>query len=922
MAAVPEAIEEGFFLAPCGERPGRLEQAAALAEACSVLPAGFVLLLPDGALAGALTELAAERIAERLPGRRLELARGVVEVARVLAGELRPGEHFLDALVESVERLPDFAALEGGALERLAELQGRGLGGLPAGREEARAALVRLAQRLGISLEYLLGNLQKVLAVAAALGVRSATIHCSSRFHNRLSGFDEGPLLAAPGDDPAGLVARAAALERQGVALHVFDEGRFDARLAELDGERLARICAETEAAYGVAEGEFLRFLDACAATEEARLAAAPAVSLARLLACFKFAAEERELVAGPTLVSEDDPRRWRESRLGAALVRLRPQLNWLAASIGIKAAGRYEDLTASASIAERLARLRALGAGCQVTLASGRGERRAENDLAGLDDQALLFDLYCLAVLEKRPLAEVLDAAIAILDLIARLEHEGAIVALDALLAARLAGESYATLLGTQGLVLRDAPVATALEELRRLAAKVELSVDGPDGAPRPLGQVDLEAFRRAVIWMARRLRTPRSPERVLAVITDRIVPELRWLPAAVIAPGPHRLERIVELALAGIPPRYPLRRPWTRLNLDPLVTAGSCLAPGIRNCLGCPVNALYGLVMKAALGCGYEEIITYEATGCFEVYSGIWPYTGKLYPSVHGVFGGAPSEMLGGLAAKRTRARHALRAGRRLEPNRILHLGWGGDGGTFDIGFGNLSGLFSRLQRLGEDELAEALVQRALYVCYDNEGYQNTGNQYSAATSPGGNTTTHPRGRNRPIGNDLRKKPVVEIVAEHGVAFAARANIHRQEHITRLVARALEDGARGAFLHFLQPCTTGWKFAADDLTYELAHLAEEGALFPPLTVEHGIPYLEIYPTPRDPGEAFLTLQARFRHLLGSAPAAREELERVMAYYRAEWQRNLHLAGYDGELPGADRHRYLEEEHRFPRVS
>ncbi|RKZ35210.1 MAG: hypothetical protein DRQ37_06855, partial [Gammaproteobacteria bacterium] len=400
-----------------------------------------------------------------------------------------------------------------------------------------------------------------------------------------------------------------------------------------------------------------------------------------------------------------------------------------------------------------------------------------------------------------------------------------------------------------------------------------------------------------------------------------DRVVPEIRSLPEAVIEQRPHDLARIVELALAGIPARYPLRRPWKKIDLDQMISLGNCLEPGMRNCLGCPVNSLYGLVMKTALARGYEEVITYEATGCFEVYSGIWPYTGKAFPSVHGVFGGVPSEMLGGYAAKRARARYAKRHGGG-PANRTLHLGWAGDGATFALGFGTLSGLFSRLHRSSRDVLEDDLHQRALYVCYDNEGYQNTGNQYSAATAPGGNTTTNPRGVNKPIGNDMRKKPIVEIVAEHGVPLSARMNIHRQEHITRVVARALEDGDRGSFLHFLQPCTTGWKFTADSLTYDLAYLSEEGGLFAPVTIEHGVPYLEIYPTARNPGDSFLKLQARFKHLLGAGADSKENLELVIDYYRDEWDRNLRLTGYDGEIPQADRFKYLEEEHRMPRVS
>ena len=134
-------------------------------------------------------------------------------------------------------------------------------------------------------------------------------------------------------------------------------------------------------------------------------------------------------------------------------------------------------------------------------------------------------------------------------------------------------------------------------------------------------------------------------------------------------------------------------------------------------------------------------------------------------------------------------------------------------------------------------------------------------------------------------------------------------------------MVARALEDGDRGSFVHFLQPCTTGWKFAADSLTYDLSYLSEEGGLFTPVTIEEGVAYLEIYPTARDPGDSFLELQARFRHLLGAGSSAKEHVERVMDYHRQEWERTLRLTGYDGEIAQADRFGYLEEEHRMPRV-
>ena len=57
------------------------------------------------------------------------------------------------------------------------------------------------------------------------------------------------------------------------------------------------------------------------------------------------------------------------------------------------------------------------------------------------------------------------------------------------------------------------------------------------------------------------------------------------------------------------------------------------------------------------------------------------------------------------------------------------IRVVGQAGDGGTVDIGFGCLSGMFER-----NDDV--------LFVCYDNEGYMNTGVQRSGATPPAART------------------------------------------------------------------------------------------------------------------------------------------------------------------------------------
>jgi pyruvate ferredoxin oxidoreductase beta subunit len=919
---------DDFFVSPLADNQAALALAARIAEQAQELPAGIELLLSSGPMVIKVAGIPAEDLLGLIHRDRLQLAAGVVSLMHRLGGEVRQREYLLDELTDEIAKLPAFTSSGDEQLATLARLRAKGfkIGGLPAADADMQRTLVSISKDMHIALEYLLANLQKSVVLLKRFGVRNETLNASALFHNYASGFLDLDVSKAKSVATDEIVARAAQLAKQGTVLKVFRNGDFNKTAAELAGDEIDALVTDTADTYGVSPEAFRRFLDALLTREENRLRIPPDISLTALLQAFQFSASDREALTHPVLVRGDDPTRWQETSLGRALATLQQNLSWLAVSAGTKAAGDLDAALKSKDMLNAAEALRTQAHGYAVTLRSGRDGVRRENRLTELSSEDLVFDLYCLAVIERCSLADVLATGKSVLTLVQSLESAEPHVSLDELIAARLEGEPYANILGNQGLVLRNYSLLEALTKLKALSDKVRFTVNPGAGGSVAIERVSVDDFRKAVVLIGRALRLPNSPDRVLALIRDKIIPEIKMLPKAVIAGGEHDLARVVELAAAGVPARYPLRRPWKRINLDPLAYMGSGLEPGIRNCLGCPVNSLYGLVSKTALATGFEDIITYEATGCFEVYSGIWPYTGKKRASLHGVFGGAPSELLGGLAAKKARLKHAHKingeqgAAYRVNLKRTLHLGWGGDGATFDIGFGNLSGLFSRLQKLAQDPLDQELDQRALYVCYDNEGYQNTGNQYSAASSPGGHTTTNPQGELRPMGNELRKKHIVEIMAEHGATVSARMNIHRQEHITRVVSRALEDGVDGAFLHFLQPCTTGWKFTADSLTYDLAYLSEEGGLFSPVTFEHGVPYLEMYPTPRNPGDSFLKLQARFKHLLGGGAAEKKNVQRVIDYYAQEWQRNLSLCGFDGEIPYADRLGYLEDEHRMPR--
>ncbi|MBI1748793.1 MAG: hypothetical protein HYR55_19735 [Acidobacteria bacterium] len=927
MVTVRRIDRSAFFYSPVATRAAAQPVAQAILDKNLDLPKGVCLFLTDGPLPAKVGNLSADKLADLIPLEKINLAQDIVNAIHYLGAEVGEGDYYLLTIMEEISHLPPLTRFSRLHFEALDGLRKKGVrfSDLPATLDEARDGLIEWSQqRVRVAIEYLLGNLEKTIKLLRLLGVRKKTINVSSLFHNFLSGFFEVDLSTAEPMDTLQILARAAALREQGVIYEIYRRSEFNCALADLSPGELESALLETSDSYGISEEIFRKFMAMNFSTEARRLAATPEISIEKLMTFFRFSERDAQIVAVPTAPDLEDPRRWKETELGKACRALSRGIDWSEFSAGIRAAGDIEAHRRNRGLRAQVGQVKQLAEGFLVTLPALNGEKPGAEGIHELSEDDLLVRLYGVAVLEKRNLEEVLGTAISSLNLIRQLENREASVALYELLSARLKGESLVAVLGAQGIVLRNSPIAMAMEKLKELSYKVSftLAVDG--GRQLPLTSAGIDDFRRGVLLMSRKSSARHSPEQVLTSIMDRIVPEIAFLPALVIdQTQSHDLGRIVELALAGIPPRYPLRRPWERIDSDRLALLGSGLEPGIRNCLGCPVNVLYGHVVKTALAMGFLDIITYEATGCFEVYSGIYPYTGKKIPTLHGVFGAAPSEMLGGLAARRARLRYALKSAQKNgQPDHVLHLGWGGDGGTFDIGFGNLSGLFSRLQRIMGDELDQHLTQRALYVCYDNEGYQNTGNQYSAATSPGGNTTTYPQGAARPAGSDLRKKPIVEIIADHGVSLSARLGIHRPEHISRVVSRALADGDRGAFIHFLQPCTTGWKFTADNIAYDLAWLAEAGGLFTPVTIEHGVAYMEVYPTGRNPERAFMEMQARFKHLLSSGPVAKNYLDRVMGYYRTEWERVLRLTGFAGEIRGAHRLAYLEPEHRRPKIN
>jgi pyruvate ferredoxin oxidoreductase beta subunit len=269
--------------------------------------------------------------------------------------------------------------------------------------------------------------------------------------------------------------------------------------------------------------------------------------------------------------------------------------------------------------------------------------------------------------------------------------------------------------------------------------------------------------------------------------------------------------------------------------------------LTSGHRACQGCGEALGARYVLDAAMRATEGRLIAANATGCLEVFSTPYPESSWQLPWLHSLFGNAPAVASGMAAALKAKGRDQIRV-----------IGQGGDGGTLDIGFACLSGMLER-----NDDV--------LYVCYDNEGYMNTGVQRSSATPPAARTAN-----TKPVGPEPgnvfgQGKDAVLIAMAHDIPYVASATVADLHDLERKVERAMDfRGAR--YLHVLVPCPLGWGAEAKE-TIRIARLAHETGLFPVLEAEHGEVVAVSKIRRLVPVEQYLRLQRRFAHLFGDPP-------------------------------------------------
>lgn len=266
------------------------------------------------------------------------------------------------------------------------------------------------------------------------------------------------------------------------------------------------------------------------------------------------------------------------------------------------------------------------------------------------------------------------------------------------------------------------------------------------------------------------------------------------------------------------------------------------NAITSGHRACQGCgeALGARYALdtAMRATDG----DMIAANATGCLEVFTTPYPETSWQMPWMHSLFGNAPAVATGMQAAMKAKGRKT----------RIVAQG--GDGGTVDIGFGCLSGMFER-----NDDV--------LYICYDNEAYMNTGVQRSGATPGGARTaTTMPAGEEYPGNVFGTGKNLPRIAMAHNIPYVATASVGYLHDLEAKVERAMQlEGAR--YIHVYVPCPLGWGCASNS-TINLARLVVETGFFPLFEAEHGRVTHTRAIRQRVPIEEYLRPQRRFAHL------------------------------------------------------
>jgi pyruvate ferredoxin oxidoreductase beta subunit len=284
--------------------------------------------------------------------------------------------------------------------------------------------------------------------------------------------------------------------------------------------------------------------------------------------------------------------------------------------------------------------------------------------------------------------------------------------------------------------------------------------------------------------------------------------------------------------------------------------------LGTGTPMCAGCGgLGALHGIY--DVLG---EKTVFVNAAGCMTLLS-TYPFTPFRGSWLYTSMASAPAGAQGVRDAL-----DLLIAGKRMPPEEDLEaVVLTGDGSAYGMGLSATSGAIERGLNF-------------LYVCYDNEGYGNTGQQASGATPHGARTATSTGNR----GYAGFKKDLFAIWAAHRPAYAATVIASEPLDLARKVEKAKSiKGPR--LILALAPCPTGWGYEPAQ-SAEIGRLAVRTGIWPLKECVDGAVMHTKVPRPRAPVEEYLGKQSRFAHLF--EPRRNDALiNEIQAQVDAYWE-------------------------------
>ena len=262
--------------------------------------------------------------------------------------------------------------------------------------------------------------------------------------------------------------------------------------------------------------------------------------------------------------------------------------------------------------------------------------------------------------------------------------------------------------------------------------------------------------------------------------------------------------------------------------------------LGAGTPMCAGCGgLQALHEIY--DVLG---DKTVFVNAAGCMTLLS-VYPFTPFRGSWLYTAMASAPAGAQGIRDAL-----DVLLEQQRLPPEENLGVVvLTGDGSAHGMGLSATSGAIDRNLDF-------------LYICYDNEGYGNTGQQFSPATPHAAATSTS-RGA---LGFPGFKKDLFAIWTAHRPVYAATVIGSEPLDLARKVekAKALK-GPR--FILALAPCPTGWDYDPA-MSVEVGRLAVQTGVWPLKEYVDGEVTHTRIPRPRVPIEEYLKTQGRFAHL------------------------------------------------------